>query len=487
MKTEHTDKAVFLITIDALRPDHLKSYGYFRNTAPNLEKFVERGSIFLNAFTNGPETPSSFSVMFTSILPLLNGGFSPLPSQKITFPQLLKENGIFNVAIHSNPNLGRLFNYDRGFNLFIDGERYKMNDDITKKPFFKQKIFFFIKKILNYKDLIKKSIYRIIGLNKIKNLLRKKFPILTDLLLPFMPIAYKAPYIVNKIFSILNNFKGPLFLWAHFMDTHDPFNPPVENLLKFRKENISAMEREHLTNKIYRTPHNFIITPDILNKLKDLYDGEINFLDNYLGRLIKFLNFKFKKNCLIIITSDHGESFFEHGFFNHQGNVYDELLKVPLFIIEIGRNFAPKKINETVQLLDIAPTILNYFGIVIPDDFQGNSLLQLIKGKSQTRKNYIISETYQKNGKMKRNNKEGFKLLSIRTDEWKYIFDEEKNVEYLFNLVDDPKESINLVNKYKTKLNEFKKIKNIHFKKILFSNEKSKIVKAISNININNL
>ena len=61
-------KAVFLITIDALRQDHLKSYGYHRNPAPNLENFVQRGTLFSNAITNGPATPSSFSAIFSLLL-----------------------------------------------------------------------------------------------------------------------------------------------------------------------------------------------------------------------------------------------------------------------------------------------------------------------------------------------------------------------------------------------------------------------------------
>ncbi|MHA1318127.1 MAG: sulfatase-like hydrolase/transferase [Candidatus Heimdallarchaeaceae archaeon] len=74
MTSRKDGKIVFLITIDALRADHLKSYGYHRNTAPNLEKFVQLGTKFQNAFTNGPATPSSFSTIFTSTLPFLNGG-----------------------------------------------------------------------------------------------------------------------------------------------------------------------------------------------------------------------------------------------------------------------------------------------------------------------------------------------------------------------------------------------------------------------------
>ncbi|MFX1259999.1 MAG: sulfatase-like hydrolase/transferase, partial [Promethearchaeota archaeon] len=163
MFEEKNDKTVFFITIDALRPDHLKPYGYHLNTAPYLDKFIKQGTTFNNAYTNGPATPSSFSAIFTSILPLLNGGYSPLPIKKITFPQLLKEKGIFNYGIHSNPNLGAFFNYKRGFDIFLDGERYKIENERPNKKGMRYQLIYAIKKIFNYKNFSRKLIYRFKG------------------------------------------------------------------------------------------------------------------------------------------------------------------------------------------------------------------------------------------------------------------------------------------------------------------------------------
>ncbi len=485
MNEELNNNAVFLITIDALRPDHLKKYGYHRNTAPNLEKFVENGITFLNAITNGPETPSSFSTIFTSILPFLKGGYSPLPSHKIIFPQILEENGIFTYGIHSNPNLGRYFNYNRGFNIFLDGERYKTSKNNSKELSHWQIFIFTIRRILNYKDLIKKLIYHVPGFNNIKNWLRKKIPFITDLLLPFTPIAYNAPYIISKIISFLNHFKGNFFLWAHFMDIHSPYNPPKENVLRFMEKDVSLSERSFLNKIIFSKSKRFVLSPKMLNKLKVLYDAQINYLDNHLIKLFSFINSRFKKNCLIIFTADHGESFFEHGYSTHQGNVYDELLKVPLFIIKLGKKHSVKKISNLVQLIDIPPTILDYFDIKIPDYFQGKSLLPLIHGKSLKTEKYIITEGFQMGGRMKRNNKEGFKLISIRTVEWKYIFDEEKKKEFLFNLKSDPGEKINLVSQNMVKLSEFRKVKDEHLQEVLESGERLKILKTISTLDFN--
>jgi len=484
MSEDQENRAVILITIDALRRDHLESYGYQKNTAPNLEEFVRTGTTFLNARTNGPESPTAFSAIFTSVLPFLDGGYSPLPIQKITVPQILKENGISSFAIHSNPNLGRFFNYDRGFDIFLDGERYKAASRNNKsRRNIKNIVSSFVMKALNYKDLFNKLIYRVRGFNKLKAWLRQ-FPFITTLLLPFTPIAYNAPYITNQCISILAKKKKPLFLWAHYMDVHNPYNPPLRNLLNFRNKDIPLARKEYLNQKIFYSPHKFKITPDILDDLKLLYDGEINYIDEYLGKFLEFIKLKFQRNCLVIITADHGEGFFEHGFFGHQGTIFEELLHVPLFIVDMGKKSKVNKIDEIVQLLDIGPTILKYFGIPIPENYQGKSFLPIIKENYSNRNKYIFSECYQKNGIMKRNRKEGFIMLSIRKDYWKYIFDEEKDVEFLFNLKEDPKEQNNLINSYKSIVEGFRKLKIDHINHISVIDEKSKIVKSIKTLDL---
>jgi len=477
-------KSVILITIDALRPDHLMSYGYHRNTAPNLEKFIKNGTTFSNAITNGPETPSAFASLFTSMLPLMNGGFSPLPTQKISFPQVLKENGIFTYGIHSNPNLGRFFNYHMGFDVFLDGERFKEHPDNQET---RTNLFHFVKKILNYRNIFKKVMYGLKGFNKFKSFLRNKLPFLTDILLPFTPIAYNAPYVTNKVLSFIKNNNEPLFLWAHYMDVHSPFNPPSKNVMQMNQFDISNIERNFLNNELYPYPHKFRISKDVIEKLKILYDGEINYVDSFLNQIFNIIRNKFENDCLIIITADHGEAFFEHGVFFHQGVVYDELLKIPLFIVEIGKNHIVKMAESIVQLIDIAPTILDYYGISIPESFQGRSLLPLLKKDFIDRDGCVISETYQKDGIMKRNGETGYKLISIRYDEWKYIYNEQFDEELLFHLKSDPEEKVNLNTKEKVKLTEFRRIRDSHFEEITAVDESSKISKAITQIDFKNI
>lgn len=484
MNEELKNKTVFLLTIDALRADHLKSYGYHRNTAPNMEQFISQGSTFLNAISNGPETPSSFSSIFTSKLPFSEGGYSPLPLNKTTLPQILKKNGVFTYGIHSNPHLGAFFNYNQGFQIFLDGERYKLEFNKPTKITLKNLLSLNIRKLLNFRNLSRKITYRLRAFNNIKHLIRSKFPFLTEIFLPFLSIAYDAKYITRKITTFIQDYKGPLFLWAHFMDVHSPFNPPSKNILNFRESDIRYLKREYLNEFVRVKPGEYNPTKNLINDLKDLYDGGINFLDESLAKLFKFIRKNYQENCLLIITADHGESFYEHGYFHHTGSIYDENLKVPLYIVNFDKKPQIKIIDLMVQLRDLPATILDYFGIKKPQDIQGKSLLPLIYGDSDQGEKYVISECFQKDGKIKRNHKEGYILLSIRTHKWKYIFDEEKNLEYLFNLSIDPLEKNNLINKSQKELTEFRELRDYHLLNVKDSEEKLKILRSVSNLNL---
>jgi arylsulfatase A-like enzyme len=474
-------KSVILITIDALRADHLRTYGYSKNPAPNLEKFLKRSIKFNNAYTNGPATPSSFSSIFTSTLPFLSGGYSPLPNEKISFPQILKENGIKTFGIHSNPNLTRYFNYDRGFIYFLDGQEIKSENSKGKN--FLKRILKHLSRLIDFSKIFDKFIYKIKGFNKIKSWIRNKFPFSTEILMPITSVAYNAPFLKNKLIEILKNTSPPFFLWAHFMDVHSPYNPPPKNVKNIIGKNLSLQEREILTKWVYPNIEGIKKPKKLIEKLKILYDAEINYVDEQLSQIINFLKLKFKKDCLIIITSDHGESFYEHGLMGHQGSVFEELLRIPLFLTLTGENNLKKVIEEPVQLIDIAPTILNFFGIEIPPQYQGKNLFNYLEGNYSDSERIIFSECYQNNFKMKRNNQEGFVLLSIIQNEWKYIFNEQQQKEYLFNLNEDQHETENLRDKNEDKMNYFRKIRDKHLESKDMLEETSKISRAIKNLN----
>jgi len=184
-----------------------------------------------------------------------------------------------------------------------------------------------------------------------------------------------------------------------------------------------------------------------------LYDLAIYYVDIYISLLLKYL----EKvgidldNTYLIITSDHGEGFGEHGFFGHKTYLYDELLRVPLLIC--GPNVTSKKIDELVALIDIPPTILNLVGIKVPGTFLGRDLSPLLLGDSANEvRKYVISEVF--------SDQENILRFSLRTKYWKYIlsFSKGELIEELYNLKMDPMENEDVKDRHKDLVKLFRSI-----------------------------
>ena len=116
------------------------------------------------------------------------------------------------------------------------------------------------------------------------------------------------------------------------------------------------------------------VSPADLDHLLALYDGEIRYTDDELGRVLDHLAARGSlKNTLVVVTSDHGEEFLDHGSWEHQKTLYEEVVRVPL--IAHGPGIAPRREPAPVSLLDVAPTILAWAGVAAPPSFTGRSLL----------------------------------------------------------------------------------------------------------------
>jgi len=440
-------KRVLLITIDCLRKDHLKLYGYHKNIAPNIEKFSKNAIIFDNAIANGSNTPSSFYSMFTSTIPTMQGSYAPIPQNKKKIAEIIQSNKILTCGIHSNPHLGIICNYHIGFDDFID---------IFEKPQFslKKKI---IVKINSFFKLLGINIY----LNKLKEKLFQIFK-LKRKFYTFETNKINAPYsnaktlIIETIKWLKKYHNSNFFLWIHFMDVHRPYYPPSNYIKKISNIQISESLKVFL-NELF---NNYKLNPDGLKKIKEkhinalntLYDSEMCYVDHYLGILFTYLKkIGISNSTNIIITSDHGQALFDHNQLSHGVSLYDELLKVPL-IIKLDKSLnRQRKIKEQVELIDLSPTILDLFNLSKENDFLGTSLIPLIIEKFNY--NYsknAISAIYHYQGKMfsafTKENYNFFSLISIRNINWKLIYNDETKEIELYNLKNDPLELNDLSN-----------------------------------------
>ena len=151
----------------------------------------------------------------------------------------------------------------------------------------------------------------------------------------------------------------PFFAYINFMAAHLPRYPrPPFDSGRWSSEALQKIEPVNLV------PERFYLEQYRLNQrdlsvMREIYDQEISYIDGYMGELFDFLiERKILENTILIITSDHGENFGEHGFFEHQLCLYNPLIHVPL-IIRFPRLFSPQTIDERVSLIGIFPAIFD--------------------------------------------------------------------------------------------------------------------------------
>jgi len=436
-----------LITIDALRKDHMSCYGYHRNTTPCINKIAENSSIFTNAFSVAPYTKPSMISLFTSTYPFDYGGYCFI-NERRTIAEFLKLAGYLTIGIPNTPILSEKYGFNKGFNIFISplhvNNRSHFNT-IMQKIRNNDKIYSLLQKIVS-----------MIPKKRIPNFLKK--------------LSIHTPYQDAKILTNLainllrNNLDSNFFLWLHYMDTHYPYKLRED---EYKQINVSSIS-SHVLNDINLLIKKYDcknknISKNILNLIMQVYDSEIKFIDNNICNLMIFLkNNKLLEKTIIIITSDHGEEFLDHGAIQHSGcnnktHIYNELINVPLIVsIPYLEN---KIIKNNVSLLDIMPTFLSLGNIEKVVKLKGKSLMNYIYTDENILNDdrIIISEasSYNKYRNIK-NYEYDPRIISMICQNWKYVYDD-NNAHKLFNLKNDPYENINLISE-KLELLEYLKM-----------------------------
>ncbi len=196
--------------------------------------------------------------------------------------------------------------------------------------------------------------------------------------------------------------EGKWFSWVHFYDPHLPYDPPEP----WRSE------------------------------IEDRYDGEIAYMDEYVGKLVEEIKGE-EDRTLIVIVGDHGESLGEHGEIQHGFFLYEPVLKVPFIMVKKGDLPKGRSVKAKVRLIDIMPTILSLLNIPSKERFDGIDLKPYIyKRKNNDLASYI--ETLYPEESMNWS-----RLMGIIKEDWKLIVAPEPE---LYHLSFDPEEKVNLYN-----------------------------------------
>lgn len=369
---------IIFVTFDSGRADHLSFNGYKKKTTPFLDSLAEKGICFKNAFSTGPGSSVSFIGIFTSTYPLDYDGYSYVNRPRVLFPEVLRESGYTTVGVHSSPYLADYFGYNKGWDKFLYLNYFKKNV-ATASPISpglrhetaKAKV---LKKTSESHRWLRENIpflaaiFRIIErtLLFIRKILKDAFS--------FKPAFFTAEKINAEVEKILDDaVNRPLFLWVHYLDAHVPYG------LYGKTGRGSAKKLKYYICDW--AGFLFGDFPPLLKLfvpvLKSTYDDSLSYVDENIKKLLSSLEQRriLNDDAILVIASDHGEVFLEHGEYGHPQALYNPNIKVPL-IFYSRKGLEAKKVEKPVSLIDVAPTILDFAGAKIPESFRGKNIFE---------------------------------------------------------------------------------------------------------------
>lgn len=339
---ERIQPNIILISLDTLRADHLKCYGYSRETSPHMDQLGAEGAIFTNAFSSTSWTLPAHISMLTSLDNRHHGVDKTNPyldRSIVTLADMLRKEEYITCAMTGGALVGQRFGFSKGFDFYREFMRSRHKPNSAK-------------------------------------------------------ILY------NHVNQWLNANKDKrFFLFLHTYQTHAPYTCPSPfNSFFFSDQKMPWTEgdiEEILlgSNPQGKVPFN-TLSPLERKNIEALYDGEIRFTDEIL---IKPLIEKLKKlqlyeNTMIILTSDHGEEFFDHKAWLHGHSLYNELLRIPLIIKFPQSKYKNTRLNNTVSIVDIMPTILDEIDVDLSGfDFDGLSLVNYLRN-GEKEKQMLIAD-----------------------------------------------------------------------------------------------
>lgn len=416
---------IILISLDSVRADHLSMYGYEPQTSPNLDKLSEDSIVFKNAIS-----PNIWTI-------LVHGGiftgnyistFDPehsnsgLEQEDKTFVEFLRNNGYNTAGFISSAWIKSKYGFGQGFNIYKDRMDFLEHELTYDKFSMKGAIFTFVP-----------------GIKKIMDI-----------------DTFRSSEEINKeaIEWLKKNKDSNFFLFLHYIGPHVPYNPSEEFRKKFTEDARSYDELERAYKKSTGLKRYGDVSQDVVDALIKLYDAKIAELDYNINIFLEGVKeLGLKDNTIIIITSDSGEEFYDHGYFKHSRTLYQELVHVPL-LIYYPEKLEPKTVEEPVSTIDIFPTVFDILGIGIPERIDGASLMPLIKNYRSYEREFIKSELFGLPGH------ETKQQTAIFHNEWKLLEVEPETEAIpsgLYNLRTDPKEKKNLYNVFPERRESLKK------------------------------
>ena len=315
----HDGPNVLFVLVDTLRADRLEAYGGTGDLTPRLDRLAEESLVFEQAWSTTSWTLPSMATLLTSNHGGQHGAWLagvPLGSGIDTLPEVFRAHGYRTAAFTGGGWMSRELGLGRGFELF--------EDDV---------------------EPIEEAVERV------------------------------RTYVTEA-------GDEPWFLLLHTYEVHAPYAPPAEvaeNLRAAHPEVLSELSTDPLDFQQAVAENGGVVPDGVARALESMYDAEVRHADRVLGELVEWLRERGAlEDTLLIVTSDHGEEFGEHGVLGHSDSLYAEQLRVPWLMRMPGSASRGVRDPRPVSQLDFAPTVLDAAGLAdaLPGTtFDGVSLL----------------------------------------------------------------------------------------------------------------
>lgn len=356
-------RTVLFISIDTARADTVR----FDDpaTTPNMTRLAERGVVFDQAVTGTSWTLPSHVQMFTGQDPLIHGvNFDDvrLDPRTPTLPQLFDEAGWFTAGVFSGWYLIKDYGFGRGFDLYENG--------MPGGTGFEREL----RAAAEIGDLARRS------------------ETMDEIWMRADRVSHEAitsPSVVDKAIGAIDAAgEEDLFLFVHLFDPHYDYIPPDDVAERFDPDYQGTMTGHNFyrNRAVYdRSRGGRQISDRDLEHIRALYRGEVYFTDDYIGRLLEYLEDVGRMdNTFVVVVGDHGEEFFEHGNRGHRATLFEEQLRVPMLMVppdDLEGADRDRVVTAQTSLSDVAPTLLEYAGLEF-GHVTGRSLVAALRGDS---------------------------------------------------------------------------------------------------------
>lgn len=371
---------IFIIVLDAARASNFGAYGYERDTSPYIDGFAQESLVFRQAFSECPNTSCSVPNLISGVSFVDAGGppnWNRLSDDLTSLAEYLVEIGYYTIGLSANPNNSTARNSSQGFDEFH--EMWKWEGNRGRHP--------------ERRDPHRLSRQAIDALREVD---------------PGQPV----------------------FMLLHYVPPHEPYAPTPEFDI-FGDPGYDGRVRPGVLFRDVRRGE-WTLGPDDIEEMIALYDGNLRMADDAVGEVFAALQTSERwDRSIVLVTSDHGEAFLEHGVQGHNSTLFDEMLHIP-FILRLPDGQKPPLVDtdRLTVLTDVVPTILTWVGVEPREEVSG---IDLLNDTAFAPPRVIFQR------------RPGDRRFATRTDKWKGLFNLDRKNPMLFDLSEDPQESQNLI------------------------------------------